>query len=387
MAMRTSSYFAIASAAFARPLSRISSILTLTSRSASSFSASSSSRRQPRHNDAILICCGNAPFRVHERMILSSFSSFQIHDMSNKQNWNPRRHHSTISGYPRTSLSLAYPSTSSSGKQRQRNIIHSTTRLFGSNPDSPYATPGHILLSDDRDDTSTIPINLSALERTIKTTREIIGYPTYDVTLSLVDEEYMKEINQATRGIDATTDVLSFCFQEHFDEPGKLGKVQFDIGDYYNLGDMLIDVEYVRKKCEADKKLHEEEKRGPIYGDGNDGGMIEGEVLSEQLESEQTQQKEDEDGDSDGEYEYEYIEVEVDEWDDRGVAPAMQYIYNPEVRIHMLIVHGMLHLVGYDHIEDDDYELMVEREDEVLAELRKRLGDDFGVTNVLPEDK
>ena len=74
----------------------------------------------------------------------------------------------------------------------------------------------------------------------------------------------------------------------------------------------------------------------------------------------------------------------MDEWDDRGVAPAMQYIYNPEIRIHMLIVHGMLHLVGFDHIEDDDYELMVLKEDEVLIELRKRLGNDFGiVTKVL----
>jgi len=78
------------------------------------------------------------------------------------------------------------------------------------------------------------------------------------------------------------------------------------------------------------------------------------------------------------------MEVEVDEYDDRGVAPAMQYIYNPEIRIHMLIVHGMLHLVGYDHITDDDYELMVVREDEVLAELRRRLGEDFGIGRALP---
>ena len=60
----------------------------------------------------------------------------------------------------------------------------------------------------------------------------------------------------------------------------------------------------------------------------------------------------------------------------------MQYIYNPEIRIHMLLVLGMLHLVGYDHIEDDDYELMVVREDEVMAELKSRLGDNFGVVDV-----
>ena len=76
--------------------------------------------------------------------------------------------------------------------------------------------------------------------------------------------------------------------------------------------------------------------------------------------------------------------MEVDEYDDRGVAPAMQYVYDPEIRIHMLVVHGMLHLVGYDHIDDDDYELMVVREDAVLAELRTRLGEDFGLGKALP---
>ena len=82
----------------------------------------------------------------------------------------------------------------------------------------------------------------------------------------------------------------------------------------------------------------------------------------------------------DVEYEYSDIEVEVeDEWDDRGVAPALLTTYDPEMRIHMLIVHGMLHLVGYDHEDDDEYELMVVKEDEVMAELKRRLGNDFGL--------
>ena len=52
----------------------------------------------------------------------------------------------------------------------------------------------------------------------------------------------------------------------------------------------------------------------------------------------------------------------------------------------MLVVHGMLHLVGYDHIEDDEYELMVVREDEVLAELKKRLGESFGLARTPPNN-
>ncbi len=51
----------------------------------------------------------------------------------------------------------------------------------------------------------------------------------------------MREVNGAAREIDVATDMLSFCFQENF--------VRFDVGDHYNLGDMLIDVDYVRRKC------------------------------------------------------------------------------------------------------------------------------------------
>lgn len=195
----------------------------------------------------------------------------------------------------------------------------------------------------------------------------------------------MKEINGSTRGVDASTDVLSFCFHERIKEPGVLGEAQFDIADYYNLGDMLIDVDYVRKRCEEDRMLHTEEAKEADeqkeINKADSVGMLEGEVVSELSESDTHQIVEDGEEEEDG-YEYEYIEVETDEYDDRGVAPAMQYIYNPEIRIHMLLVHGMLHLVGYDHIEDDDYELMVVREDEVMAELKSRLGDNFGVVDV-----
>lgn len=309
------------------------------------------------------------------------------------------------------------------------------TRLFGCNPKSPNAKPGEILLEDDRlnsndgydcDDssispTSVLPINLTALRQTIQHTREIIGYPTFDISVTLVTTTHMREINYMSRGINASTDVLSFCFQDEDDiiEPGTLGDVQFDLPDFYNLGDVLIDVEYVQRRCEEDyrRSLHsstesysaataataaDKKKDGAnnINRGANDDNVIEGEVIAEQSShgidnddddtssSSAAGQKHQQQQLSDNvEEEYEYIEIEVDEYDDRGVAPQMQHIYDPEIRIHMLLVHGMLHLVGYDHIEEDDYELMVVKEDEVLAELRRRLGNNFGVVNgrALPE--
>ena len=34
-----------------------------------------------------------------------------------------------------------------------------------------------------------------------------------------------------------------------------------------------------------------------------------------------------------------------------------------------IIIHGMLHLLGYDHINDDDHEVMSKKEDRIIKEL------------------
>jgi probable rRNA maturation factor len=190
--------------------------------------------------------------------------------------------------------------------------ITSTTRLFGTKP-GPDSPAGEIYFDDDQ---KSLPnIDTDRLIRTVGDIRKILGYETYDVSLLLVDDEEMKETNSRTRGVDAPTDILSFPFSEAA-EPGTLEDPEFDIPDYYALGDMMLDVPYVIRRCQED------------------------------------QQDEDDD------------EVE------RGVSGAMAKVYDPEDRINMLLVHGMLHLVGYDHEEDDEHELMVSKEEDIM----KRLG-------------
>lgn len=41
----------------------------------------------------------------------------------------------------------------------------------------------------------------------------------------------------------------------------------------------------------------------------------------------------------------------------------------PQDECRLMLVHGLLHLLGYDHIEDDEAEVMEAREDELLREL------------------
>ncbi len=41
-------------------------------------------------------------------------------------------------------------------------------------------------------------------------------------------------------------------------------------------------------------------------------------------------------------------------------------------RIKVLLVHGICHLLGYDHIKDTDYEIMHQKEMEILAMLSSK---------------
>jgi probable rRNA maturation factor len=187
----------------------------------------------------------------------------------------------------------------------------SSTRLFGTKP-GPDSPDGEILF--DNDQTALTTIDTDRLIRTIRDIRKLLGYETYDVSLLLVEDEEMQETNSRSRGVDAPTDILSFNFHGAV-EAGTLMDPDFDIPDYYTLGDMMLDVPYVIRRCQEDQK--------------------------------------DQDDD----------EVE------RGVSGAMAKVYDPEDRINMLLVHGMLHLVGYDHEEDDEYELMVSKEEEIMKQL------------------
>jgi rRNA maturation RNase YbeY len=214
-----------------------------------------------------------------------------------------------------------------------------STRLFGSKRGVPGNPPGTVAIYNDQ--TALPNIDEEALRQTVQKIAQLIGYETYDVTLLLVDDEEMQETNLETRQVNAPTDILSFPF--HFAQrPGVLEEPEFDIPDYYTLGDMMICVPYVIRRCQEDA----EDYGGESEGDGN---------LSD----------EDDVGDDE---EYDDEGVDGDE-DDRGVSGAMATVKDPETRIRMLLVHGMLHLVGYDHEEDDEYLEMVQREEAILQQL------------------
>ena len=151
--------------------------------------------------------------------------------------------------------------------------------------------------------------DIAGLEKKIK---EVINFALEkeqmehdtEVSVMLVDNEQIKEINNETRNIDKATDVLSFPM---IDYPG--GKVYkevylgYDFSDDYFEGDNLIlgDIVISLEKCEEQSK---------------------------------------------------------------------EFNHSFERECAYLIVHSVLHLLGYDHIEEDDKKKMRKREEEILEELK-----------------
>ncbi len=71
-----------------------------------------------------------------------------------------------------------------------------------------------------------------------------------EVSVTIVDNEAIREINNETRNIDAPTDVLSFPML-YFDEDGNIIDSDFDMdGDVLVLGDIVISAERAKSQAE-----------------------------------------------------------------------------------------------------------------------------------------
>jgi probable rRNA maturation factor len=239
---------------------------------------------------------------------------------------------------------------------------YGSTKFFGSKVGSPI--DGDILIENEQSNLK--DINIDRIRATISKIRQKIGYNTYDVSLFLIDDDEMKETNYETRGMNQPTDILSFPFHEAI-RPGKIKQPQFDIPEYYQLGDILIDVPYVMRQSLEDQNLNK--KRQKQQQQQQQQLQTEDDIAKNQNDNQnrvvvkkiQNNVNSDEDDDD--------LEEADDDYDDRGVSGAMKTVYNPEDRINMLLIHGMLHLIGYDHESDDEYETMVTAEEKLLQEI------------------
>ena len=55
---------------------------------------------------------------------------------------------------------------------------------------------------------------------------------------------------------------------------------------------------------------------------------------------------------------------------DKAEEQAIEYGHSLKREISFLTVHGMLHLLGYDHMITEEEKIMFQKQDEILAELK-----------------
>lgn len=177
----------------------------------------------------------------------------------------------------------------------------------------------------------------------------------YELTVRLVEEEESRGLNRDYRGKDSSTNVLSFPH-----EP-------------LDLDDFALPAELAERFAEE----------APGFDDGEDAGLDgqpQGDVADDDVMLESGGV-----GDAEAPQTPELMTAEdeaADEADD-----ASRFLGDLVISVHVvareaaaqgksledhfahMLVHGTLHLLGYDHIEDDDAEHMEALERDVLAGL------------------
>lgn len=144
----------------------------------------------------------------------------------------------------------------------------------------------HILINNENELIKISDIMLEKIKNALVTGLELLGYSNnYEISISIVDENEIRELNNQYRGVDKKTDVLSFPLYER-DEIPQSGM----------LGDIVISSNKVREQA---KEFGHSEEREFIY----------------------------------------------------------------------LAIHSLLHLLGYDHIEEEDRIEMRSKEKAIMKKL------------------
>lgn len=120
----------------------------------------------------------------------------------------------------------------------------------------------------------------------------------FEVSVSFVNDDEMKKLNLEYRGIDSTTDVLSFPMIEFYEEDEEEDEEDAEyIEEELALGDIVISME-------------------------------------------------------------------------KALAQAEEYGHSFERELAFLLVHGMLHLLGYDHENEQEEKAMFEKQEIILKEMK-----------------
>jgi probable rRNA maturation factor len=180
---------------------------------------------------------------------------------------------------------------------------------------------------NEQDDVELTPALMDMLKELLRLAGEQEQVDSGEVALSFVDDETIRQLNKDYRGIDKATDVLSFAMTESTED---------ELPIYYDDED-LEDVEL--------EQLQEMSELGLL--DGGEDTLEEFEEGPENLLAEPL-------GD---------IVISIP----KALAQAEEYGHSVEREIGFLFVHGFLHLIGYDHMTEEDEKIMFGKQEEILA--------------------
>ena len=194
----------------------------------------------------------------------------------------------------------------------------------------------------------------SSLKSTLSSILSHLSYPSYDVGLQFVAPRTIRTMNKKYRSTDSETDVLSFPFYDSVSDvpadvaasaassaedfplirpsnerlimtPGVLPPLPSDsslgsVEDQMNVGDMFICLNVVSSRMKEDESL------SALLSTADSSLHVGG----------------------------------------HGVSARMAGLQSLPARTHLLLVHSVLHLVGYDHVTDEDEKVMTAKEEEVI---------------------
>ncbi|MFD2116120.1 rRNA maturation RNase YbeY [Paenibacillus yanchengensis] len=141
--------------------------------------------------------------------------------------------------------------------------------------------------------------HIALLEQLLQCAAQMEAIESGEVTLTFVDDEQIKQLNNEYRGIDAATDVLSFAMQESSEEElAMLADLEGESAEWLGnmLGDIIISTEHV-------------------------------------------------------------------------IEQSQQYGHSLERELGFLFVHGFLHLLGYDHQDEQQEAEMFGKQEQVLQQV------------------
>ena len=200
-------------------------------------------------------------------------------------------------------------------------------------------------------------IDEHAMIMKVKEIASFLNVSDFQIDIWFCSENKIRELNKEWRGVNKATDVLSFpSFNFHSPEVFE-SDATFEFMKH--LGDIVIAPAYVNRQMKKDEDFHWDLSQD-YPGNDNDNHHS----------------HHDSDGDGVDKANVRFISSSLSNpattlpYKDDGVSLTMSKTFVLEERLHLLLIHSCLHLLGYDHENEDDWKIMTRKENQLIKMIK-----------------